>query len=120
MQEKLQKKLQVKQNILQVIDIKGLTKYDFYKKTGITRGILDQNNGINEENLARFLAYFDDIDANWLVTGKGEMYKKEDKNTNNDSSYDNMRSIIEILDKTLLEKDKQIDRLLSIIEQHGL
>lgn len=76
MQEKLQKKSQIKQNILQVIDIKGLTKYEFYKKTGITRGILDQNNGISEENIARFLAYFTEIDANWLVTGEGNMLKQ--------------------------------------------
>lgn len=48
------------------------------------------------------------------------MYKNDDKTINIDSSYDNMKSIIEILDRTLLEKDKQIDRLMSIIEQHSL
>ena len=65
----------VKQNILQIIEIKGLTKYDFYKKTRITRGFLDQNNGMSEDNIARFLAYFTDIDANWLITGEGSMYR---------------------------------------------
>ena len=65
----------VKQNILQIIEIKGLTKYDFYKKTRITRGVLDQNNGMSEDNIARFLAYFTDIDANWLITGEGSMYR---------------------------------------------
>ena len=75
MQEKSHKKSIVKQNILQIIDIKGLTKYDFYKKTRITRGVLDQNNGMSEDNIARFLAYFTDIDANWLLTGEGSMYR---------------------------------------------
>lgn len=75
MQEKSHKKSIVKQNILQIIEIKGLTKYDFYKKTRITRGVLDQNNGMSEENIARFLAYFTDIDANWLLTGEGSMYR---------------------------------------------
>lgn len=75
MQEKSQKKSLIKQNILQVIDYKGLKKPDFYRKTGITRGILDQDNGISEDNIARFLAIFPDIDANWLVTGEGEMLR---------------------------------------------
>ena len=75
MQEKSHKKSIVKQNILQIIEIKGLTKYDFYKKTRITRGVLDQNNGMSEDNIARFLAYFTDIDANWLITGEGSMYR---------------------------------------------
>ena len=75
MQEKSHKKSMVKQNILQIIEIKGLTKYDFYKKTRITRGVLDQNNGMSEDNIARFLAYFTDIDANWLITGEGSMYR---------------------------------------------
>lgn len=42
----MQEKSQIKKNILQFIEYKGITKYDFYKKTGITRGVLDQNNGM--------------------------------------------------------------------------
>lgn len=140
MQEKSQKKSLVKQNILQVIEIKGITKYEFYKKTRITRGVLDQNNGMSEENIARFLAYFTDIDANWLVTGEGEMLKRKVQdqlvsqseqesqptenqckdNENNPiiaEASENIKSLIGILNRTLIEKDKQIDRLLSIIEQ---
>lgn len=140
MQEKSQKKSLVKQNILQVIETKGITKYEFYKKTRITRGVLDQNNGMSEENIARFLAYFTDVDANWLITGEGEMLKRKVQdqlvspslqnsqytenqckdNENNPmlaEAGENIKSLIGILNRTLVEKDKQIDRLLSIIEQ---
>lgn len=71
----MQEKSQIKKNILQFIDYKGITKYDFYKKTGITRGVLDQNNGMSEDNIARFLAYFTDVNVEWLITGYGEMLK---------------------------------------------
>lgn len=54
---------------------KGVTPYEFYKASGVTRGILTQNNGINEENLARFLAYANDINPEWLLTGEGDMLK---------------------------------------------
>lgn len=121
MQEKMQKKLIVKKNISKVIEIKGISKYEFYKITGITRGILDQNNGISEENITRFLAYFTDIDANWLITGIGEMYRNNGENSSNlsdeNTTNDNTSRLITILQDALKEKDKQIDRLLAIIEQ---
>ncbi len=117
----MQKKLIVKKNISKVIEIKGISKYEFYKITGITRGILDQNNGISEENITRFLAYFTDIDANWLITGIGEMYRNNGENSSNlsdeNTTNDNTSRLITILQDALKEKDKQIDRLLAIIEQ---
>lgn len=69
----MQEKSLIKKRILQYLETKGITKYDFYKKTGITRGILDQNNGINEDNIYKFLAYAKDISPNWLITGLGSM-----------------------------------------------
>jgi hypothetical protein len=76
-QDKLYKKLHIKENILQYIELQGISKYDFYKKTGITRGVLDQNTGISEENIAKFIAYFDNINIEWLILGKGSMFKED-------------------------------------------
>ncbi len=72
----MQNKSPIKQNILQFINYKGISKYNFYKKTLITRGILDQDNGISEENITKFLVYFTEINPEWLITGKGEMLKE--------------------------------------------
>lgn len=68
-----QEKSPIKQKILQYLEHKGISAYEFYKSSGVTRGILTQNNGINEDNLARFLAYAKDINTEWLLTGNGEM-----------------------------------------------
>ena len=57
MQENKQEKSLIKQNILLYLAKKDVTPYEFYKKSGVTRGILQQNNGISEDNIARFLAY---------------------------------------------------------------
>lgn len=64
----------IKKRISQVIDLKGITKYEFYKRSGITRGVLDQNNGISEENIARFFECMPDVNANWLLTGKEPIF----------------------------------------------
>lgn len=56
---------------------KDVSAYEFYNKSGVTRGILTQNNGISEDNLARFLAYAPDVNIEWLLTGKGDMLRRD-------------------------------------------
>jgi phage repressor protein C with HTH and peptisase S24 domain len=75
MQENKQEKSQIKQKILQYLANRGVSAYEFYKNSGVTRGILTQNNGINEDNIARFLAYAPDVSPAWLLTGEGEMLR---------------------------------------------
>lgn len=75
MQEDRQEKSPIKQKILLYLAKKGVSEYEFYKKSGTTRGILAQNNGISEDNIARFLAYAPDVNEEWLLTGRGEMIK---------------------------------------------
>lgn len=75
MKEKQQEKSLIKQNILLYLAYTGVSAYEFYKVSGVTRGILQQNNGISEDNIARFLAYAPNINTEWLLTGKGDMVK---------------------------------------------
>ena len=75
MQENRQEKSLIKQNISQYLSMKGVSDYEYYKTSGTTRGILGQNNGISEDNIARFLAYAPDVNYEWLLTGKGPMLK---------------------------------------------
>lgn len=60
------------------------------------------------------------VSADWIITGRGDMLlnncQDEASNANNSN---NVSRLITILQDTLVEKDKQIDRLLSIIEQNG-
>lgn len=75
----MQEKSIIKQNILKYLDFIGLTPYKFYQQTGITRGVLTQNNGMSEENTTRFLDYYRDVSPEWLLTGKGEMLKDREE-----------------------------------------
>lgn len=76
----MQKKSLIKQNILRYIDSIGVSAYKFYNETGITRGVLSQDNGMSEENTAKFLAYYKDVNPEWLLTGNGPMLKIDIKN----------------------------------------
>lgn len=73
----MQEKSPIKKNILQYIEYKGISKYKFYQETGITRGVLDQNNGMSEENTARFIAQYPEVSTDWLLTGKGAMLREQ-------------------------------------------
>lgn len=73
----MQEKSIIKQNILKYLDFIGITQYKFYQITGITRGVLGQNNGMSEENTSRFLDCFREVSPEWLLTGKGNMLKEE-------------------------------------------
>lgn len=75
MQENKQEKSQIKQKILRYLRFKGVSEYKFYKDSGVTRGVLQQPNGISEDNLSRFLAYAADVNSEWLLTGRGAMLK---------------------------------------------
>lgn len=82
MQDKSIKKSFIKQNILLVLGDKGISKQKCYKATGICRGILDQNSGMTEDNIIRFLSHFEDVNANWLILGKQAMYLNENISLN--------------------------------------
>ncbi|MBF2708946.1 hypothetical protein [Flavobacterium soyangense] len=121
----MQEKSIIKQNILKYLEFIGITPYKFYQETGITRGILSQNNGMSEENTARILDYYKDIDANWLLTGMGNMLKS-DNNLYNAYLHDNIEpveqfnykdladarfQIIEMKDEKILRLEKELSEL---------
>jgi len=63
----------IKKRILLYLDNQGITKYKFYKTTGISSGVLDKPSGISEEGLLKTLEFYPDLSEIWLLFGKGDM-----------------------------------------------
>ena len=109
----MQKKSLIKQNILYFIEYKNITRYKFYQETGITRGILDQDNGMSEENTAKFLAQYPEVSPEWLLTGKGKMLKEEVKEADQQdppaANNDKYITLLEaqVKDKEAIIKEKE-------------
>ena len=104
----------IKRRILQYLELKGITKYAFYRDTGTTNGVLSQPNGISEENLLRFLSYYNDVNPIWLLTGEGEilltktpkfLIKSNDKNF--DKEFDKKRKLQNSLSNTEYPKGEE-------------
>ena len=105
-----QEKSQIKQNILLYLRNKNVSEYKFYKESGITRGILQQPNGISEENLSRFLDYASDVNSEWLLTGKGEMLKTKNTSVSTHAKSEDYHSV------TSYRKDNKI----RVINKHNI
>lgn len=119
MQENKQEKSPIKQRILLFLAHKGVSPYEFYKKSGVTRGVLAQNNGISEDNLSRFIAFFPTVNIIWLITGKGDMEIGEissDSDTHSNIKQENSlnesgNALITDLISTIQSQAEEIGRL---------
>ncbi|TSE10159.1 hypothetical protein [Aquimarina algiphila] len=80
----------IKKRMLEYIAANGITKYKFYKETGITRGVLDSKSGITEDNILKFIDYYPDVDLSWLIKGDKEstITQKPEKPTLKESKAD--------------------------------
>lgn len=95
----MQEKSFIKKKILQFIEYKGISKYKFYQETGITRGILDQDNGMSEENTTKFLVHYPEVSTEWLFLNKGNMINTDridEKNSLSDSIEEKQCEIINL------------------------
>lgn len=110
------------ERLKQFIEYLGISTRNFEQKISVSNGLigrfLSKNTTIQSDVLSKICYTYPDLNPSWLITGRGEMLlnnHQEETSTINNS--DNVSRLITILQATLLEKDKQIDRLLSIIEQ---
>lgn len=111
MQEISQEKSPIKQKILLYLAEIGMSAADFYRKSGVTRGVLAQNNGISEDNIARFFKCFPEVNPSWLILGEGNMTL--DKPLNQESQVEK-REISSMQDAPLF-----FSELLATIERQA-
>ena len=130
-----------KTRVLEYIDYKGISKNEFYKKTGLSNGFLDKTNNIGADKLEIIISIYNDLNLFWVITGKGEMivnyakdYAKEyaklfpnvhDKLGINEpkENYKNdcpccqeKEKIIEALQKTVSSMERTVHTQLQLIE----
>lgn len=65
------------QRICQFIENKQISKYKFYKDTGLSNGALDKGDNIGSDKCEKILYAYPELNAEWLLTGNGPMLKEE-------------------------------------------
>ena len=108
------------QRVIQIIKELNLTDNQFSKRLKIAQttmsGYLSGNRKLSLQVIESVLSEFEDISAEWLLRGEGEMYKADDKNIND--NFDNSQyvskkkyeSIVNLFGQTASElKDMAIE-----------
>ena len=67
------------------MDYKRVKSSEFADNIGVNKAtishILSGRNKPSIDFISKLLSYYNDLDANWLITGKGEMLLGNDKDT---------------------------------------
>ncbi|MGV4438084.1 hypothetical protein [Ornithobacterium rhinotracheale] len=70
----------IKERILHYTDIKGFAKENFFEELGVTYGNFKgkaKEKSLGSDILAKIVSKYPEISPEWLLTGKGDMLKKE-------------------------------------------
>ena len=81
--------------IMQIIDFKGINKRKFYIETGLSNGFLDKVKDIGASKIEDILKSYPDINAEWLVTGKGDMLKPNIKEMSSNKTMTKTMTFLE-------------------------
>ncbi len=63
----------IRERLIKYLDSKDVTKYRFYKETGLSNGFLDKEGSIRSDICEKISYQYPDLNLNWLLTGNGEM-----------------------------------------------
>lgn len=67
-----------KERLNKYLEIKGISKGQFYRDTALNRGLIDSDKlhqELSSDKIATIVATYKDIDLHWLITGNGDMIK---------------------------------------------
>ena len=63
----------LKSRIRHFAKVRKISMREIYDKSGISVGTFSNSSSLSEEALFKMLSCFEELDANWLITGKGDM-----------------------------------------------
>lgn len=61
------------ERVVQFIEYKGISKYKFCKDLGFSNKFLDNSSNMGTDKACIILHHYPEINADWLITGRGEM-----------------------------------------------
>lgn len=137
MQENSENFTKIINRLQQYVDYKGISFNKIAQNINVSNSyfskMLKNNGDLGENVIKKTLLYYEDINSDWLITGRGLMlrdsheYNRYVKNNSvvggnlsgngNNINQNNTAELIDELRAQLLAKDKQIERLLAIIDK---
>lgn len=119
--------MNTKDRLKEFLSAKNIGRNKFEFQIGVSRGYLSTKSEIiSSEVIEKTIDLFPDLNLEWLITGKGEMFKPIDTSSSIISTQSQAESIqdefdkdklIELLMRTVKTYQTREDELLSRVEQ---
>ena len=107
--------LTVKERLLLFIQSQQLSQIDFAEKCGLSRGYVNNvKDGIYQSSLRKISDAFPELNTEWLLMGKGKMYRKNEEFVPNEDlirMYRKLDAQQEKIDKLTNKIDELLKRL---------
>jgi hypothetical protein len=109
----------IRERIAAYLIYKDISRYRFYKDTGLSNGFLDKQGAINSDNCEKICYSYPDINPEWLLTGNGEMFRNRELieaiHTEKNTSVEVLvQKIVELsAENTLLKKENETLRSIT-------
>jgi septum formation inhibitor-activating ATPase MinD len=124
----------VKERLIKFLDFKKISKTKFGETIGVSPAyVTSMRDSISREKIEKIKNHYPELDIEWLLTGKGEMLKtginqevNGDHNTavagnnntvNSEELISRLIKLLEKKDEQIAEKDIQMNRLISLLEE---
>lgn len=121
MQEKIENITKIIHRLQEYVKCKGITLNQIAVAIGASNSYFSKmanNEGsLGEEVIRKILLYYDDLDPDWLVTGRGKMTKSEALSQNSDTASVDAKLVqaladanraLSIANKTILNQQEMI------------
>lgn len=114
--------MNIKERIKEYLDLKEISKYQFYKDMGFSNGFLDKEGSIGSDKCEKIIYQYSDLNIEWLLTGKGPMLKSKSEKKHEDiepiveSQADN-DSILYKMYKEEREENKALLKEIGCLEE---
>lgn len=124
----------VKERLIKFLDFKKISKTKFGETIGVSPAyVTSMRDSISREKIEKIKNHYPELDIEWLLTGEGEMLKtginqevNGDHNTavagnnntvNSEELISRLIKLLEKKDEQIAEKDIQMNRLISLLEE---
>lgn len=107
---------EIKRRIFEYLKIKGISKTSFYQVSGIAASNFKGAGAASElggDRIAKILTLYEDLNADWLLTGRGEILKSNTLQKEGSSlSTEEKKMLSKIPENTINSNDGKFDGLI--------
>ena len=101
------------------MEYEGISKYKFYKETGLSNGFLDKKGSIGADKCEIIYYHYSDLNLEWLITGKGDKIKNSSVKSEKYTDLENLlNSVIYTQQEIISSQEYTINQLKAKIEKN--